>query len=80
MEVAGWLVSWVGMWYPIHKYFPINLISYRVGETKNRFTTYCSKEYIFIRMIFCSGSHSVCALEVSVTPRNLLCIQQHSLI
>jgi hypothetical protein len=53
MEVAAWLVGWVvgwkggwlGMWYLIPKYFLVNGISYRVGETKNRFTTYRSKEF-----------------------------------
>jgi len=63
MEMAGWLGGWVGGWYPVYKYFLVNRVSYRVGETENRFTTYCSKEQILIRMIFCSGSHSVCAPE-----------------
>ena len=68
--VVVWVGGCVGMLYPIHKYFLVNRISYRVGETENLFITYLSKEYILIRMVFCSGSHSVCVPVVSVTPQH----------
>jgi hypothetical protein len=67
LEMVGWLVGWVGMWYLIRKYFLVNRISYRVGETKILFTAYCSKAHVLISMIFCIGSH--CAPEVPITPK-----------